>query len=137
MYQNHHQALLPDEDLAYTILADLKRVTREYATGATEANCDNVRQMFTNLMNTTLHLQGDLYRIMKQNNMYSAASPCLKQEIDKQIQQNKQNLQKTQQLVQSITGGHQQHPPGFANLVTPDQVHQGNMQHPQNPSYYS
>jgi spore coat protein CotF len=137
MYQNQQRVAMPEADMAYTILSDLKRVTREYATAATESNCNNVRQMFINLLNNTLHLQGELYKVMKQNNMYSTASPCLRQEIDKQLQQNKQNFQKTRQFVQGLSGNQSnQHPPGFASVTTPEPMHPTQMQHPQNPSYY-
>lgn len=138
MYSNQQQrAVLQDEDQAYSILADLKRVTREYATAATESSCDQVRQMFTSLLNSTLKLQGDLYKAMKQNNMYSAASPCLKQEIDKQLQQNKMTLGKTHQFVQGLMGqAGLQHPQGYANVTMPQQVSPTQMQQPQNPPYY-
>ncbi|XID93249.1 spore coat protein [Paenibacillaceae bacterium WGS1546] len=97
MYNN---PILPEEDMAYTILADLKRVTREYATAATESVCPEVRQMFTELMDDTLKLQGELYTVMQQNNMYSASSPAIKAEVDKQFQQCQQTQQKTAQFVQ-------------------------------------
>lgn len=91
---------LPDEDMAYTILADLKRVTREYATAATESACPVVRQMFTQLLDDTLKVQGELFNAMQQNNMYSLPSQALKPEIDKQLKQGQQTQQKTAQFVQ-------------------------------------
>jgi predicted nucleotide-binding protein (sugar kinase/HSP70/actin superfamily) len=91
---------LPDGDMAYTILSDLKRVTREYATAATESVCPEIRQMFTQLLNNTLQMQGELFNVMQQNNMYNASSPALKQEMDKQIKQYQQTQQKTNQFVQ-------------------------------------
>jgi spore coat protein CotF len=96
----HHRPLLPDQDLLYSILADQKRVTREYCTAAMESNCQVVRQMFTELMNDTLSLQGHLYQTMQQNNMYNASSKALRAEVDKQIQQYSQTQQKTQQFLQ-------------------------------------
>ena len=92
--------VLPDEDMGYTILADLKRVTREYATAATESVCPAVRQMFTQLLDDTLKLQGELYTVMQQSNMYSASSPAIKTEIDKQLKEYQQTQQKTSQFVQ-------------------------------------
>ncbi|NMM53846.1 spore coat protein [Paenibacillus aquistagni] len=103
----HQSSFMPEEDMLYTILADLKRTSREYTTAVTEASCPVVRQMFTDLTNSTLKLQGDLYYLMDQLNMYSASSPVLKQEINKQLQQNQQNMQKTQQFLQQKQG--QQH----------------------------
>ncbi|REK68510.1 MAG: spore coat protein [Cohnella sp.] len=94
------QSFMPDKDLAYTVLADLKRVTREYATAATESVCPNVRQMFTQLLNNTLAMQGELYNSMKQQNMYTASSPALRQEIDKQLKEYQQTQQQTNQFVQ-------------------------------------
>ncbi|WP_372633230.1 spore coat protein [Cohnella sp.] len=95
-----NNAVLPDEDMGYTILSDLKRVTREYATAATESVCPEVRQMFTQLLDDTLKLQGELYTVMQQNNMYSASSPAIKPELDKQLKEYQQTQQKTTQFVQ-------------------------------------
>ncbi|WP_195572005.1 spore coat protein [Paenibacillus sp. 1001270B_150601_E10] len=103
----HQSSFMQEEDLLYTILADLKRTSREYTTAVTEASCPVVRQMFMNLTNDTLKLQSDLYYLMDQLNMYSASTPVLKQEIDKQLQQNQQTMQKTQQFVQQKLGSHQ------------------------------
>jgi spore coat protein CotF len=91
---------LSEEDKASAILMDLKRVTREYATAATESVCPEIRQMFTQLLNNTLTMQGELYNAMQQNNMYNASSPALKQELDKQFMQYQQTQQKTTQFVQ-------------------------------------
>ncbi|MDG0790407.1 spore coat protein [Cohnella ginsengisoli] len=93
---------LPDEDLAYTVLADLKRVTREYATAATESVCPTVRQQFTQLLNVTLQMQGELFNAMQSANMYNASSPTLKQEIDKNLKTYQDTQTKTQQFVQQI-----------------------------------
>ncbi|MGO4109334.1 spore coat protein [Paenibacillus sp. YAF4_2] len=101
MYQQHH---LPDEDLAYTVLSDLKRVVREYATAATESSCPEVRQMFTQLLNSTLKLQGNLFTTMQSANMYNTASPALRQEIDKQTKEYQQTQQKTSQYLQQRMG---------------------------------
>jgi spore coat protein CotF len=100
MYAPQSQPFLPDEDLAHTVLSDLKRVTREYAIAATESVCPTVRQQFTQLLNTTLAMQGELYNAMSQQKMYNAASPALKQEIDKQLKSYQSTQQKTNQFVQ-------------------------------------
>ncbi|WP_336774512.1 spore coat protein [Paenibacillus sp. MMO-58] len=105
MYQQQHH--LPDEDLAYTVLADLKRVVREYATAATESTCPEVRQMFTHLLNSTLKLQGNLFQAMQSQNMYSTASSALRQEIDKQTKEYQQTQQKTTQYLQQRLGNSQ------------------------------
>ncbi|CAM3835389.1 spore coat protein [Cohnella lubricantis] len=98
--QQQQQQFLPDGDLAYTVLADLKRVTREYATAATESSCPVVRQQFTQLLNTSLAMQGELFTAMSQQQMYNTASPVIRQEIDKQMKQYQQTQQKTNQFVQ-------------------------------------
>ncbi|MCR8843814.1 spore coat protein [Paenibacillus sp. SC116] len=93
------QQFLPDKDLLYTILADLKRTVSEYTTAATEANCVAVRQLFTDLTNRTLTLQGNLYYFMSQHNMYETPSPVQQKEVQKQLQSSQKMLQQTSQLV--------------------------------------
>jgi spore coat protein CotF len=125
--QSTTQSFLPDQDMAYTILADLKRVTREYATAATESVCTEIRQMFTQLMNSTLQLQGELYYAMQQNNMYNASSPVLRQEIDKQLQQYQQSQQQTNQFVQQqqqLQGQSSMHPGAMGASTAPSQQQQ-------------
>ncbi|WP_233147064.1 spore coat protein [Paenibacillus selenitireducens] len=98
--QNNQQGtFMPDGDMMYTILADLKRTVGEYTTATTEAACPAVRSMFTNLLNHSLQIQGDLYNYMQQNNMYDKPSPALKQAIDKEMQLMQQTQQQTQQFV--------------------------------------
>ncbi|WP_058300949.1 spore coat protein [Gorillibacterium timonense] len=92
---------LEEKDWLDTILCDLKRSTREYATAVTESNCQTVRQEFTKLLNSTLTLQGNLYELMKQNNMYNASSPVLASELQKQIQQYQQSGQQAFQFAQT------------------------------------
>ncbi|SFE47165.1 Coat F domain-containing protein [Paenibacillus catalpae] len=126
MYQQHH---LPDEDLAYTVLSDLKRVVREYATAATESTCPEVRQMFTHLLNSTLKLQGNLFQAMQSQNMYSTASSALRQEIDKQTKEYQQTQQKTQQYLQQRLGGNQPSFPQYGQF-------QQQQQHQSHQPYY-
>ncbi|CAI6046064.1 spore coat protein [Cohnella sp. JJ-181] len=95
-----NRQFLPDEDLAYTVLADLKRVTREYATAATESACPTVRQQFTQLLNVTLQMQGELYDAMQSAQMYPAPAPALKQDIDRSLKSYQDTQTKTQQFVQ-------------------------------------
>lgn len=118
--QQHPQngSPLSDKDLLYTILADHKRVIREYATAATESTCPEIRQLFNHLTLNTLLLQGELYTFMKQNNMYSTPSPALRQDIDKQIQHSQQSGQQTQQRVNPYlsSGGQYQ---GYSYIQPP------------------
>ncbi|WP_168122727.1 spore coat protein [Paenibacillus sp. HB172176] len=108
MYQQQSQSILSEEDWATTVLCDLKRVVREYATAATESTCPDIRQLFTKLLNNSLAMQGQLFQAMQQCNMYQPASPALKQELEKQAKQNKQTQQKTQQMLQQKLGGQPQ-----------------------------
>lgn len=129
MYQqNMQQQALPDEDLAYTVLSDLKRVVREYATAATEASCPEIRAMFTQLLNSTLKLQGDLFQTMKSLNMYNTSSPALRQDLDKQTKGYQQTQQKTSQFLQQRLGGSP-----LGNM----QYGQYQHQHQPNQPYYS
>lgn len=105
MYQ--HTPLLSEEDLASTVLCDLKRVVREYATATTESTCPEIRQMFTKLMNSTLNMQGQMFEAMKQANMYNTSSPALRQELDKQLKQYQQTQQGTGHWISQKLG--QQH----------------------------
>ncbi|KQO14667.1 spore coat protein [Paenibacillus algorifonticola] len=134
MQQQYAQSFLPEEDLAYTVLSDLKRVTREYATAATEAACPSIRQMFTNLLNSTLKMQGELYQVMQSQNMYNTASPVLRQEIDKQLKEYQQTQQKTSQFLQQRMGS-QSHAmqAGYGHMVQQQQQH--NQQNSHQPYY--
>ncbi|MGN7358292.1 spore coat protein [Paenibacillus sp. SAF-054] len=126
MYQNQNSsAFMQEEDLLYTILADLKRTVREYTTAATESSCPSVRQMFNHLTSDTLRLQGELFNLMKQNNMYSTASKALRQELDKQIQSAHSTQQKCRQFVQQKTSGM-----GSYNQAPNVPLHQPNIQNP-------
>lgn len=107
---------LTDEDIASTILSDLKRVTREYATAATESVCPEIRQMFTQMLNSTLTMQGELFTVMQQNNMYNASSPALKQEVGKQLKQYQQTQQKANQFVQQTQAAQSPIPPNSAGI---------------------
>ncbi|WP_219838572.1 spore coat protein [Paenibacillus sp. R14(2021)] len=113
--QAHAHALLSDEDLASSVLSDLKRVVGEYATAATESSSQQVRQLFTNLLNSTLQMQGQFFQVMEQNQLYTAASPVLRQEIDKQLKQNQQMEQKTVQLLQQLGLGQSIHNQQYQN----------------------
>ncbi|MHA7964411.1 spore coat protein [Paenibacillus sp. CAU 1782] len=121
MQQGQQQAFLTEEDLASTILSDLKRVVREYATAATESTCPDIRQLFTKLLNNTLNMQGQLFQAMQQSNMYNTASPALRQELDKQAKQYQQTAQKTKQFLQQKLGNQQQ--ASFYNPAQHDQQH--------------
>lgn len=104
MNTQNSSAFMPDEDLLNTILCDLKRTVREYATAATESACPAVRRTFNDMTMSTLQIQGDLYTHMSQLNMYPAPGKALRQDVDKQLQSLQQMQQKTGQFVQQKTG---------------------------------
>ncbi|CAH1053900.1 spore coat protein [Paenibacillus pseudetheri] len=104
MNAQNSAAFMPDEDLMNTILCDLKRTVREYATAATESACPAVRRVFNTMTMDTLQLQGDLYTHMSQMNMYPAPAKALRQDVDKQLQTAQQMQQQTGQFVQQKTG---------------------------------
>jgi spore coat protein CotF len=93
------QSVLQDEDLLYIILADLKRVSREYTTATTESNCETVRSIFQDLTMDSLKLQGELYQFMSQYGMYDTSSPTVRPEIQSQITSYTDSQQKTNQLL--------------------------------------
>ncbi|WP_429369443.1 spore coat protein [Paenibacillus sp. DS2015] len=97
--------ILPEEDLLNTVLCNLKRTVREYTTATTESACPTIRQMFTDLTNDTLRLQGDLFHLMQQQNQYTPASKASRQEVDKQLQQSRKTQQQSHQFVQQRLGG--------------------------------
>jgi spore coat protein CotF len=100
----NHMELLPEEDLLNTILADLKRTVREYTTATTEAACPEVRQMFNQLTDDTLKLQGQLFQVMSQNNMYTMPSKAPRTAVDKEVQCAQDTIQKANQFVQQRSG---------------------------------
>lgn len=104
---------MPEKDLLHTILNDLKRTSREYATGVTEAACPTVRQMFTDLTNSTLQMQGQLFNLMQQQNMYSVASPALRDEVNKRLRDHEQTMQKANQFVQQKLQAQQGYGAGY------------------------
>ncbi|MEH6941060.1 spore coat protein [Bacillus sp. JJ722] len=101
---NQQKPILADEDLLYTILADLKRTCREYTTATTESNCPTVRQHFLSLTQSSLDLQGKLYNFMSQEGMYSTSSPTLAGDITKQVTEYGQTQIQTNQLIQQNLG---------------------------------
>ncbi len=131
MFQQQKQSILTEEDLAGSILADLKRVVREYATAATESTCPDIRQLFTKLMDSTLALQGQMFQAMQQANMYNASSPALRQELDKQAKQYQQTKQKTNQFLQQNLGQQQ-----GQTMYTPNMQHQSGQHQQGNQTYY-
>lgn len=99
------QVNLAEQDILNTILADLRRTAREYTTATTESSCQTVRQMFNQLTDGTLRLQGELYQLMKQNGSYESPFQAPRQEVDKLYQHATDTQQKIQQYAH-MTSGH-------------------------------
>ncbi|MDY8023181.1 spore coat protein [Paenibacillus polymyxa] len=127
MYSQNNMSFMPEEDLLYTILADMKRTVREYTTATTESNCPSVRQMFTDLTNDTLRLQGDLYHLMSQNNMYATPTKALRIDLDKQIQEARKTQHECQQFIQQKSSS--------AGVYGQPMHQQGQPTHQNNPYY--
>ncbi|MEC0092938.1 spore coat protein [Paenibacillus macquariensis] len=104
MTTQNDSSFMPEKDLLYTIVADLKRTSREYLTAATESNCSSVRQMFTDLTNDTLRLQGEVFTLMQQQTQYSLPSQAPRSELDKHVQASKKTQQESRQFVSEKTG---------------------------------
>lgn len=97
---NSGNEFLTQNDLLKIILADLRRTVREYTTATTESSCAAVRQMFTDLTDDTLRLQGKLYNLMSQQQIYTAPSKASQQDVDKKLQEALQTDQKIHALLQ-------------------------------------
>ncbi len=104
MNTQNNSTFMEDKDLLYTIVADLKRTSREYLTAATESNCSAVRQMFTNLTNDSLRLQGEVFTLMQQQTQYEVPSKASQSELDKQVQASQKAQQNSRQFVTQKTG---------------------------------
>ncbi|MGG6312480.1 spore coat protein [Paenibacillus macerans] len=128
MNQPYTQELLPQNDLLKSILADLRRTVREYTTATTEASCLSVRQLFTELTNSSLRLQGELYELMKKQQIYTAPEPAPRQFLDKKIQEAEQTQQEVHRFTQQLTARWNAHAHP-ANVA----AHQPNVQ----PPYYN
>lgn len=104
MTNTNQTVTLTEEDVATTLLCDLKRVVREYATAATESTCPNIRAMHTQLLNTALKSQGDLFNAMKQAQLYDQPLYASQSDIKKQVDAYKQ----TEQKLNAFLAQHQQ-----------------------------
>lgn len=107
--------LLPEEDLLNVILADLKRTVREYTTATTESACPSVRQMFTQLTDSTLQLQGQLFQLLSSQNMYTAPSKATRTEVDKKLQEAQQTQQQLPAIYAAAHRANEQRQPGAAS----------------------
>jgi spore coat protein CotF len=105
MYQqqsqmNRQQSVLQDQDVANIVLSECKRIAREYATAALEANHPAIRQTFQTLLQKTLQDQAQIYTIISQMNAYGDVKEASWQEIQQEIQKQMQKVGQLQTLVQ-------------------------------------
>ena len=89
-----------DRDMTNFVLAELKRVTREYATAALEANHPMIRERFTHLMQRSLQDQSRLYDTMNQLGMYGQLSFASQQEVYREQQKHAQSGYELQSFLQ-------------------------------------
>lgn len=99
MYAQHH-SVVPEGDLLKILLSEVKRVSGEYTTAVTEANCSVVRQMFSELLNDSLTEQQQLYQILNNEGQYQTGSQATQTDIQKEIQQSQQRRQQTMQIME-------------------------------------
>lgn len=100
MNPSNSNEALKQNDLLKIILADLRRTVREYTTATTESSCPAVRQMFSDLTVDTLRLQGKLYNMMSQQQIYTAPSKAPQQAVGKALQEAVQADQQIHGLLQ-------------------------------------
>ncbi|WP_233500588.1 spore coat protein [Paenibacillus antibioticophila] len=91
--------MLPQDDLLKIMLADLRRTSREYTTATTEASCPAIRSLFSELTDSTLKLQGELYKLMEQQQIYTKPAGASRKEVDQNLQEAEQACMKAKQLV--------------------------------------
>ncbi|MNI23030.1 Coat F domain protein [compost metagenome] len=106
---------LNQDDLLKIILADLRRTVREYTTATTESSCSSVRKMFTDLTTGTLNLQGKLYDVMSQNQIYGTPAKASRHEVDQKVQEAVQTHQKIQAYVKQHAAHSNYVPPTMSN----------------------
>ncbi|MEF2966918.1 spore coat protein [Paenibacillus sp. M1] len=128
--------MIPQDELFKIILADLRRIVREYATATTESSCPAIRRTFAELTDSTLRMQGDLYMLLEQNRIYSAPAGASRQELNKHLQEAEKTHQKVHQIMQQHSARQSPNP---SQNPSPYQ-HQSNVAyHPSNVDnpYYS
>lgn len=103
-YNQHQHVPLQDGDLANSVLCELKRVAREYATACLEASNTDIRQLFEQLLHQTLHDQEHLYQTLSQLNLYGQPSSAPQQGLMKETQHHQQQLVGLQGFMQQWHG---------------------------------
>lgn len=93
-------SIMEEQDLVKTVLADEKRTIKEYASAITEAECQTVRETFTQIFNDTLQIQGEVYQLMSQQGWYGTPDQATSSQVQKEITKHKQTAQQTTQWMQ-------------------------------------
>lgn len=112
-YNQHQHVPFQDGDLANTVLCELKRVAREYATACLEASNMDIRHLFEQLLHQTLGDQEYLYQTMSQLNLYGQPSSAPQQELQKETQHHQQQLGGLQNFMQQWHGSSRGGQAGF------------------------
>ncbi len=101
--QNQH-CQLTDQDLLNTVLAEMRRISREYTTAILEASNPSIRENFYSLLDRTLQDQELVYTMMENMNMYGPRSTASQKEIQKEEQQHRQRANELQFFLQQNLG---------------------------------
>ncbi|TBL73070.1 spore coat protein [Paenibacillus thalictri] len=95
------QSQLQDQDHANFVLAELKRVAREYTTATLEASTPVVHQTFHSLLQKTLQDQSHIYGMISQASSYGEVKTASQQEVQQELQKQVQKTEQLQMLVQN------------------------------------
>lgn len=95
------QSQLQDQDHANFVLAELKRVAREYTTATLEASTPVVHQTFHSLLQKTLQDQSHIYGMISQASSYGEVKTASQQEVQQELQKQVQKTEQLQMLVKS------------------------------------
>lgn len=90
--------MLPQDDLLKIVLADLRRTSREYTTATTESSCPAIRSLFSELTDSTLKLQGELYKLMEEQQIYTKPAGASRKEVDKNLQEAEKACKQAKQF---------------------------------------
>lgn len=99
------EAAMNEQDWGNAVLSELKRTASEYATAALEASNPAIRQTFASLSQRTIQDQAELYQTLKQLGGYGSVQMAQAQELQQELQSQKQKAGELQAIVQQCTQG--------------------------------
>jgi hypothetical protein len=100
---NYEASRPSDSALAEQVLNELKRISAEYVTAATEASASDLRALFRELANQTLDAHERLYTAMRSHGLIEAAFAAPQQEVLKQAQKSSEAHRATSQLLSGFS----------------------------------